>query len=73
MALAAGFELNGVVRVVRVTSPPQGRRVRLRRDDTLRDALDTAITGHTRVAPVFDGDRYLGMLTMDAISREVTS
>lgn len=47
--------------------------VRLRRDDTLRDALDTAITGHTRVAPVFDGDRYLGMLTMDAISREVTS
>jgi osmoprotectant transport system ATP-binding protein len=47
--------------------------VRLRLGDTLRDALDTAITGHTRVAPVFDGDRYLGMLTVDAISRRVTA
>lgn len=45
--------------------------VRLQGTDTLRDALDTAITGHTRVAPVFDGERYLGMLTVDAISRQV--
>jgi CBS domain-containing protein len=47
--------------------------VRLRGTDTLRDALDTAITGHTRVAPVFDGDRYLGMISVEAISRRVTS
>ncbi len=47
--------------------------VRLRCNDTLRDALDAAITGHTRVAPVFDdAGRYLGMITMDAISRTVT-
>ena len=45
--------------------------VRLQGSATLRDALDTAITGHTRVAPVFDGERYLGMLTVDAISRQV--
>ncbi|MBI5156624.1 MAG: ABC transporter ATP-binding protein [Acidimicrobiia bacterium] len=45
--------------------------VRLQGADTLRDALDTAITGRTLVAPVFDGERYLGMLTVDAISRQV--
>jgi osmoprotectant transport system ATP-binding protein len=47
--------------------------VRLRCTDTLRDALDAAITGHTRVAPVFDGDRYLGMISVEAISRRVTT
>lgn len=45
--------------------------VRLQGTDTLRDALDTAITGHTRVAPVFDGEQYVGMLTVEAISRQV--
>ena len=52
---------------------PRPFAVRLRPTDSLRDALDTAITGHTRVAPVFDGDRYLGMLSVEAISRQVTS
>jgi hypothetical protein len=52
---------------------PRPFAVRLRPTDSLRDALDAAITGHTRVAPVFDGDRYLGMLSVEAISRQVTS
>ncbi len=39
--------------------------------DSLREALDTVITSHTRVAPVFDGDRYVGMLTTDEIGREI--
>ena len=52
---------------------PRPFMVRLRGTDTLRDALDIAITGHTRVAPVFDGDRYLGMISVEAISRRVTS
>ena len=44
---------------------------RLGYGDSLRDALDTVITSHTRVAPVFDGDRFVGMLTAEAISREL--
>lgn len=46
---------------------------RLDRADSLRRALDTVIGSHTRVAPVFDGDRYLGMVTADAIARQVAS
>ncbi len=38
---------------------------------SLREALDTVITSHTKVAPVFEGDRFLGMLTIDEINREV--
>jgi len=40
-------------------------------DGSLRDALDTMVTGHTGVALVFDGDRYLGMITIDAVNREM--
>ena len=40
--------------------------------DSLREALDTVITSHTRVAPVFDGDRYIGMLTTDEIGKEIS-
>jgi len=40
-------------------------------NDSLREALDTVITSHTQVAPVFDGDRYVGMLTTDEIGREI--
>ena len=43
----------------------------LRLDSSLREALDTVISSRTSVAPVFDGDRYLGMLTADTIGREI--
>jgi osmoprotectant transport system ATP-binding protein len=39
--------------------------------DSLRDALDVVITSHSRVALVFNGDRYAGMLTTEEISREI--
>jgi len=40
-------------------------------DESLIDALDVVVTSHTNVAAVFDGDRYLGMLTADAIGRAI--
>jgi osmoprotectant transport system ATP-binding protein len=46
--------------------------VRLPPGASLREALDTIITSRTRVAPVFDGEEYLGMLSIEDISREVT-
>ncbi|MFV1999988.1 MAG: betaine/proline/choline family ABC transporter ATP-binding protein [Acidimicrobiia bacterium] len=39
--------------------------------DTLRDALDVVVSTHTSVAAVLDGDRYLGMVTIDSISSEI--
>ena len=57
-----------------VTVLPRTFMVRLRQSDTLRDALDAAITGHTRVAPVFDDTgRFVGMITVEAISQKVTA
>ncbi len=46
-------------------------QVRLSPDDSLREALDAVITSHTAVAAVFDGEHYLGMATVDEISREI--
>jgi len=46
---------------------------RLDHTDSLRDALDTIISSHTLLAPVFEGERYLGMLTAEAIARELAT
>jgi osmoprotectant transport system ATP-binding protein len=43
----------------------------LRLDSTLRDALDAVVSSRTNVAAVFEGDRYLGMLTAETIGREI--
>ncbi|MBA2337675.1 MAG: ABC transporter ATP-binding protein [Acidimicrobiia bacterium] len=40
-------------------------------DASLIDALDVVVTSRTSVAAVFDGDRYLGMLTAEAIARAI--
>ena len=40
-------------------------------DASLKEALDAVVSSHTRVAAVFDGDRYLGMLTAERISEEI--
>jgi CBS domain-containing protein len=45
--------------------------IKLSPDASLRQALDAVITSRTAVAAVFDGDKYLGMVTVDAISREI--
>jgi osmoprotectant transport system ATP-binding protein len=44
---------------------------RLDVSDSLKEALDAVVSSRTSVAAVFDNDRYLGMLTVDAISREI--
>jgi osmoprotectant transport system ATP-binding protein len=44
---------------------------RLRLDSSLLDALDTVVSSRTSVAAVFDGERYLGMLTAATIGREI--
>ena len=51
---------------------PRPFRVRLRPDQSLREALDAVVSSHVRVAVVFDGDRYLGMLSADTISDRIT-
>ena len=40
-------------------------------DASLKEALDAVVSSHTRVAAVFDGERYLGMLTAEQISEEI--
>jgi osmoprotectant transport system ATP-binding protein len=41
-------------------------------DSTLRDALDSIVTSRTNVAVVADdADRYLGILTIEKVSREI--
>ena len=44
---------------------------RLQHGDSLKEALDVVVSSRTSVAAVFDGDRYLGMLTADAIGDEI--
>jgi osmoprotectant transport system ATP-binding protein len=46
-------------------------QIKLSPEDSLREALDAVITSHTAVAAVFDGEKYLGMATVDEISREI--
>jgi len=42
--------------------------------DSLRKALDSIVTSHTNVAVVVsEGQRYLGVLTLERISREIVS
>jgi len=50
---------------------PRPFEVRLDIGASLREALDTIITSHTGVAPVFDDGRYVGTITAEAISREL--
>ena len=47
---------------------PHDFAVRLERTDSLREALDAVVRSQTRVAVVFDGERYLGMVRVEAIS-----
>ena len=40
--------------------------------ESLREALDAVISSHTAYTLVCDGDRFVGMLTAETISREIT-
>ena len=46
-------------------------RVKLQPSNTVREALDEIITSRTQVAVVCDGDRYLGMTTLEQIRAAV--
>ena len=54
------------------TIEPRPFQVRLDFDASLREALDTIITSHTGVAPVFQDGRYVGTITAEGISRELS-
>ena len=50
---------------------PEPFLTRLGTDASLKEALDAIVSSHTSVAAVFDGDRLLGMVTAEAVSREI--
>jgi len=62
-----GREVDGSVDKV----TPRPFSVRLRPDHSLREALDSVVSSHTKVAVVFDGDRYVGMVFVDQISERI--
>ncbi len=51
---------------------PRPFAVVLSSDSSLRQALDSVVTGHARVAVVVDDGMYRGMLDLDAIAEEIT-
>ena len=77
IAVAVGGELLGWVPLDAVDTPIVGDAslepfvTRLQSHDSLKEALDVVVSSRTSVAAVFDGDRYLGMLTADAIGDEI--
>ena len=77
VGIAEGDRLLGWLPAEELSEPlsalePRPFVARLGLTSSLREALDTVITSRTRVAPVFDGDRFVGMLTAESIGREVT-
>jgi osmoprotectant transport system ATP-binding protein len=64
--------LDGHAKVGEVT--PRKFSAYVTSDSSLRDALDSIVTSRTNVAVVAgEGDRYLGILTVERISREIVS
>lgn len=51
---------------------PRTFAVELSSTSTLRQALDSVVTGHARTAVVVDDGMYRGMLDLDAIAEEIT-
>jgi osmoprotectant transport system ATP-binding protein len=51
---------------------PRPFAVELSSASSLREALDSVVTGHARIAVVVDEGTYRGMLDLDAIAGEVT-
>ena len=47
---------------------PQRFVARVSPDTPLRQALDVIVTSHSRIAAVVDGDRFLGMITVDEVA-----
>jgi hypothetical protein len=49
-------------------APTERFRAWVKPDTVLREALDLIVDSQTRVAVVLDGDRYVGMLTIEEIA-----
>jgi osmoprotectant transport system ATP-binding protein len=76
VGIRAGNDLQGWVwgRDVATTAgnaDPKPFSVRLTPDHSLREALDSVVSSHTGVAVVSEGDTYLGMLSIEQISRHL--
>jgi osmoprotectant transport system ATP-binding protein len=64
-----GSQLDATKPIGDLTTQPF--RVTVGPSSSLREALDAVVTSRTHVAIVVDGDRYLGMLTLERISTEL--
>jgi osmoprotectant transport system ATP-binding protein len=78
IAVGGDGRLDGWVPAAELDDRPDLTGLALRRfqswltvDESLIDALDMVVSSRTNVAAVFDGDRYLGMLTADAIGKAI--
>jgi osmoprotectant transport system ATP-binding protein len=78
IAVGGDGRLDGWVPAAELDDRPDLTGLALRRfqswltvDESLIDALDVVVSSRTNVAAVFDGDRYLGMLTADAIGKAI--
>lgn len=80
IALADGDVLHGWVPGEELDGASDLASLALRRfeswltsDASLLDALDVVVSSRTSAAAVFDGDRYLGMLSAETIGREIVT
>ena len=77
IAVRDGIRVDGWVRIADVPSNGPATvgvepfQTRLTSDSTLKEALDAIVSSHTSVAAVFDGPQLLGMITAEAVSREI--
>jgi osmoprotectant transport system ATP-binding protein len=77
IAVRDGVRIDGWIRIADVPGDGPGLvdaepfQTRLTGDSTLKEALDAIVSSHTSVAAVFDGPELLGMITADAVSREI--
>ncbi|MEN8234317.1 MAG: ABC transporter ATP-binding protein [Actinomycetota bacterium] len=77
VAIQDGDNVSGWLRIADVPTDgnagpdPEPFRTSLTKDSTLKEALDAIVSSHTSVAAVFDGPVLLGMVTAEALSREI--
>jgi len=77
IAVRDGIRVDGWVRIADVPSDGPAMvdvepfQTRLTSDSTLKEALDAIVSSHTSVAAVFEGPQLLGMITAEAVSREI--
>ena len=77
IAIRDSSRVDGWIRIADVPTDgpanvsPEPFQTRLTRESTLKEALDAIVSSHTSVAAVFDGPELVGMITAEAVSREI--